>query len=243
MARTGENAGLSTYSPKLECSLPPGAVATCFEFGIRPPSPDAPMRKVSNEDMTAPDEPPALEWQRSRTPRSAMQKKGRADFAMSERPSQVAEEATSAGESGAEVSTSSSSQTSPKRALENIQPDFVDAILGSSELLDYHADTLFRSYDANKVGSLTAADLRDFLPDLFVQLGLPKEHLSPVAFLELFATSDVDRDGVLVMEEFKAFLSSSLQRAKAAPPKPSAPDTGAEASPEVVRVPSLSDDL
>jgi len=101
-----------------------------------------------------------------------------------------------------------------RNPIKNLQPEFLSAILESDNQLDYHTDALLRHYDTDCDKRLMIADLKDFLPAFYVQLGCDQP--ASVKLLDLFASSDLDRDGSLHRDEFKGFLRASLKQGREA---------------------------
>lgn len=101
-----------------------------------------------------------------------------------------------------------------KNPITNLQPEFLSAILDSDDQLEYHTDALLGYYDADSDKRLMMVDLKDFLPTFYGQLGCGQP--KPKELLELFVSSDLDRDGSLDRNEFKGFLQALLKQGQEA---------------------------
>jgi len=123
--------------------------------------------------------------------------------------------ASTAVDDSTEKDTAEASKSKERRnPVKNLQPEFLSAILESDDQLDYHADALLGYYDADCDKRLMIADLKDFLPTFYVQLGCDQPE--SLELLDLFASSDLDRDGSLDRDEFKGFLRALLKQGQEA---------------------------
>jgi hypothetical protein len=121
--------------------------------------------------------------------------------------------------SGVDVSTEKDTAEASKmkerrNPVKNLRPEFLSAILESVDQLDYHTDALLGYYDTDGDKRLMIVDLKDFLPAFYVQLGCDQP--ASLKLLDLFASSDSDRDGSLHRDEFKGFLRASLKQGQEA---------------------------
>jgi len=116
----------------------------------------------------------------------------------------------SAGGDVASAGVDDSAEKERRNPVKNLQPEFLSAILESDDQLDYHTDALLGYYDADCDKRLMIADLKDFLPTFYVQLGCDQPE--SLELLDLFASSDLDRDGSLDRDEFKGFLRALLKQ-------------------------------
>mmetsp|Transcript_124884 Transcript_124884/g.249375 ORF Transcript_124884/g.249375 Transcript_124884/m.249375 type:complete len:266 (+) Transcript_124884:81-878(+) len=97
-----------------------------------------------------------------------------------------------------------------KNPIKNLQSEFLSAILESDDQLDYHTDALLGYYDTDSDKRLMIVDLKDILPSFYGQLGCDQPE--SLELLDLFASSDLDRDGSLDRDEFKHFLRAMLKQ-------------------------------
>jgi len=123
--------------------------------------------------------------------------------------------ASAGADTSTEKDTAKASNFKERRnPIKNLQPEFLSAILESDDQLDYHTEALLGYYDADDDKRLMIVDLKDFLPTFYGQLGCDQPE--SLKLLDLFASSDLDRDGSLDSNEFKGFLRALLKQGQEA---------------------------